>query len=222
MKPYSYFFLMIISLLILVHLNENSKSLIRFFTKLVTSLFFVIIAYSAYQESVYNFYCLFIFLGLSFALIGDIFLGIKYLNIKIMFILGIACFMLTHIFYSLAFIYLVPISINDIVCTIALSFIIIFTYISIDGFNFRNSFFIVCIYIVIICFMLFKAISLIRIEISATATFFTILGAFLFTLSDIVLSFVYFYNNSPKFLSNLNLVLYYLGQGFIALSILYI
>ena len=223
MKPYYYFLFMLISLFILLKVNKSPKSKIRLIFKMITSLSFMIIGISSYYISGSNFYyCLLIIVGLCFSFMGDLFLGIKYIKVNIMFILGVTCFTLTHIFYSLAFISLIPVNKIDIFSTIILSIIIIFTYISIDSFNFRNSFIIVCIYIIVICFMLCKSLSLIKLDIPSEATVCIVLGAVLFTASDIILSFVYFYNKPPRFLSELNLILYYLGQGLIALSIMFI
>lgn len=49
-----------------------------------------------------------------------------------------------------------------------------------------------------------------------------IMGAILFTISDMILCFVLFYKDCPKFMESINLATYYIGQMIIALSIGYI
>ena len=46
--------------------------------------------------------------------------------------------------------------------------------------------------------------------------------AYAFVLSDLILSFDYFYKDCPKFVGVINLLVYYIAQLLIALSVLYI
>jgi len=51
------------------------------------------------------------------------------------------------------------------------------------------------------------------------STILIIIGACLFFLSDLILCFIYFHKKSPSYMTALNLLCYYVGQGLIALSL---
>ncbi len=74
----------------------------------------------------------------------------------------------------------------------------------------------------IISFMVSKSISLLTLfNLNSKGISLIFIGAMLFFISDIILSFIYFYKKPAKPLVALNLITYYIGQGLIALSVLY-
>ena len=77
----------------------------------------------------------------------------------------------------------------------------------------------VIIYAIIISFMLAKSISLKNAKsISFISHRLIILGTIMFYVSDFILMFVIFHSNPSRFLSPLNLLVYYIGQASIAIS----
>lgn len=227
MNSYIFVFLCLISLGILIYSNHTSIKNLRLTFKIVTSLGFLLISLSAYFNNPNNFnYFLFIFIGLLFSFLGDIFLGIKSSNLttaNILFLCGLISFSITHIFYSLSFINLSKLFFRDFLFAIMLAFILISILKCIKKINFKNMFIPVCFYGLIISFMVCTALSLVTTTyLNSLFLSLIISGSILFLISDYILSFVLFYKNYPKIISILNLITYYIAQILIALSILYI
>jgi hypothetical protein len=77
-------------------------------------------------------------------------------------------------------------------------------------------------YAVIICFMVGKSLSMLKFySISKKPVFLMVSGSVLFFVSDWALMFLLFYPNALPALRAVNLTLYYLGQGLLALSFAY-
>ncbi|MGL4107747.1 lysoplasmalogenase family protein [Clostridium sp. LP20] len=186
--------------------------------KTICSLLFLSIAISSHRISPHNKkYFYLIFIGLVFSSLGDVFLAF---NIGWnLFYYGFICFVLSHIFFIFGFSYLKGISKWDFGL-----FLIIFTpsiifLLNKKGFNYQEMQLIVCLYAIIITFMLCKALSLFKIrKDNPIGTTLVILGTIFFFISDYILVFVIYYNNCSPYMGTLNLIIYYLGQGFLALS----
>lgn len=214
--PFIFFTLMCISLCFLIYFTYNSHRKMRIKAKLITSTLFILIGLAGYFSSPSVFSSL-IIVALIFSFFGDFFLALKHKTIY--FILGLTSFAIAHIIFSLAFISICGFK----AVLLALSFIIgiigIYLLNSIKDFDFKNLLIPSSIYSVLLIFMTLNGLMLLKtINLFSVLTF---IGAVLFLISDIILSFIYFYKNPPKSLSFFNMFSYYIGQGLIALAVLY-
>lgn len=224
---YSLVLLMLLSLIILLNFTYKPHKNFRGIFKTITSILFVTIAISGYLEKSNNFiYFIFILLGLLFSLFGDIFLIFKNEDknhISKYFIYGLLSFSLAHVFFSIGFIYLSNFSFDTIIFTFLLAFVVLFILKSIKKLDFKDSFYYVAFYSVVISFMFIQSLNLyFSNNFYNPYVIWITIGALLFVLSDLILSFDYFYKDCSKFIAVLNLLIYYIAQLLIALSILYI
>lgn len=213
-----FFILMCISICFLIYFTYNLNKKLRVKTKLITSFFFILTGLAGYFSSHGNFYYfLFIIFALVFSFIGDFFLALK--NNNLFFLLGISSFSIAHICFSLAFITISSFKISYLLLAIIISLIVTFLLNSIKGFNFNNMYFFANIYAFLLVFMTLNATSfIVNLSLFSILAFF---ASLLFLLSDILLSFIYFYSSPPKYLSLINMITYYIAQGLFALTILY-
>lgn len=217
-------FFMTISLINLIYFTYKPLKNLRTIFKTITSLLFIGICISRYSSSNDFTYFILILMGLIFSLFGDIFLIFENGSNKSMskdFIYGLLSFSIAHIFFSLCFVSLTSLTIYDILFTAILSLSSLLILKSIKNFNFKGVFRYVAFYAVIISFMFIKSISLYLAGFDNFGVFIVMIGALLFVVSDLILSFVYFYKDCPKFMAGLNLLIYYIAQGCIALSVSY-
>lgn len=224
---YSLVLLMLLSLVILLYFTYKTHKNFRGIFKTITSILFVTIAISSYLEKSSNFtYFIFILLGLLFSLFGDIFLIFKnedknHLNKY--FIYGLLNFSLAHVFFSIGFIYLNHFNFYTILFSFLLAFVVLFILKCIKELDFKDSFYYVAFYSVVISFMFIQSLNLcFYSKFYNPYILWITIGALLFVLSDLILSFDYFYKDCPKFMAVLNLLIYYIAQLLIALSVLYI
>ena len=210
-------------ILLFLYLKTKNLALIL---KISGSFVFVYMAIWAFFKNPTNpNYFILVFIGLIFSFLGDVFLVLKSKTdngFDKIFFLGLASFIITHIFYSLAFISLGSLNIYTLICTILTFFIFMKFFKSLKNFSFKSMAIPCYIYILAISFMLCNALSLISCNLNKTALLFLTIGALLFFISDFIISFILFFDNCPKFLGIINLITYYLGQILIALSIYYI
>ncbi|MBB6714955.1 lysoplasmalogenase [Clostridium gasigenes] len=223
MIPFVMFFLMIISLTMLIIFNLNPNEVYKKIFKTSTSFLFIgtCIA-SAYPWQEKSEYFILILIALIFSMLGDVFLvfhNSKDINTRNMFILGLLSFSVAHVFYTLGFIALVPLKVMDLIIFVILLIIAIIFLTKIKKFNFENLFPFVIVYGIILSAMLTKSISIISIANSnPLGTILLITGTVLFFISDALLCFYLFYDDCKPYISNINLIFYYVGQGLIALS----
>lgn len=217
---------MFIALTFLLYFTYKPYKNYRGISKTITSISFVFVAISGYIENNTNFaYFIFILLGLIFSLFGDVFLIYAKENESTMsknFIYGLLSFSFAHIFFSVGFIWISEFSIYTIIFTIILSSISLLFLKSIKGLDFKGMFNYVAFYAVVISFMFAQSLNLYLSNNSSFDILIVTIGALLFVLSDLILSFDYFYKNPPKILGALNLLVYYTAQALIALSVFYI
>jgi len=192
--------------------------------KTITSLLFIAICISSYKIIYLNTqYFIFILLALILSLIGDVFLAFNNSSsdeVSKMFVYGLSSFSIAHIFFSIAFSTLTPVLIWHILLFILISVISILFLNLIKGFDFKGAYKLVVTYSIIISFMFTRALSLTPlIHENFWSTILVIVGACLFLLSDLILCFIYFHKKSPSYMTALNLLCYYVGQGLIALSL---
>lgn len=219
-----FFILMLISLGFLIYFNYHPHGYRMPIIKTITSLLFIAVCVCGYKSSHSNLqYFTFILLALIISLVGDVFLAFNNSQsdeISKMFVYGLISFSIAHILFSLAFATLTPVLVRHILLFILISLISILFLKLVKGFDFKGAYKLVVTYSIIISFMLTRAISLTQlIHRDFWSITLVIVGAGLFFISDLILCFVYFYKKSPYYMTALNLLCYYVGQGFIALSL---
>ncbi|MBO4910153.1 MAG: lysoplasmalogenase [Lachnospiraceae bacterium] len=200
------------------------------------SLFFVFIGFLAYNNflksagadntdpkaGLTNTICLMICLGLVFGLLGDVFLGLRFVFEKIgqkIFLVGILLFFIGHILYMVA---LFPMSDHLIICiligAVVAATLLLLMYKTMEiklAFKIFGFF-----YIGAVVIMTSIAIGNWISNPSLFAAWFAI-GAILFTISDVVMIFNTFGKTQKFSLRITNLSLYYIGQLLIAASMLF-
>ncbi|MDD3999875.1 MAG: lysoplasmalogenase [Bacilli bacterium] len=193
-----------------------------FFIKVLTSLILYTFALLAFFKSENPEYAMDIVMGLSFGVLGDIFLGLQKIDRKhkiAHLIIGIGCFLLGHVFYSLAFqsyaqlpAYLfLTISVFLAAAAIFLS--------SKTKLEFGKAKYFSFAYMLISALFLTFAYGTLRVGFNLF-TFFISLGALSFVVSDLILSFIYFRSiKKYRLIKYLNIATYYLGQALITLTI---
>lgn len=219
-----FFIFMLISLGFLIYFNYHPHGYKMPIVKTITSLLFIAICVSSYKILYFNTqYFIFILFALITSLIGDIFLAFNTNGddeVSKMFVYGLISFSIAHIFFSLAFATLTPVLIWHVLLFILISIISILFLNLIKGFDFNGAYKLVVTYSIIISFMVTRALSLTPlIHENFLNTILIIIGACLFFLSDLILCFIYFHKKSPSYMTALNLLCYYVGQGLIALSL---
>lgn len=215
----------VIVLITLLLLYAKTKNL-ALILKILASLTFVYTAIFSYLKNPINSaYPILLFIGLIFALFGDIFLVLKSRTkegLDNVFLMGLISFSITHIFYSSAFMTLGSFGFVTLISTILFSIFYSVFFDSLKCINFKNMFYPSHIYIIAVSFMFSNTLGLIGSNINHSALLLMLIGALLFMISDFILTFVLFFDNCPKFMELINLLTYYLGQILLALSILYL
>ena len=218
MLPFILLILMLISLGNLLYFKALGVIILVRIFKSVTSILFVLIAAASYKYCPKNKkYFRFMLTGFIFALIGDIFLSISHNGL--FFILGLGSFSLAHVMYTIAFCALIKISWKDTILALTIAIPTICFVIFKDGFDFNGMFPLIIFYILLISMMVAKAFSLLKLKNGNILPIALIIsGAVLFYISDFILLFVYYYKHKITILPYLNLVVYYFGQGLLALN----
>lgn len=187
--------------------------------KTLASVCFLICAFLSYKKSPKTKkYSFIIMIGLLFGLIGDVFLAPPYTETR--FSIGASAFAIGHILFTAAFLTLDSIKLKDFIFTFILSGSFIYFITNNSSFELGGKLPIACIYSVIISFMFIESLGIFKFrKINSFFCYFTILGAFLFLISDIILTFKIFIPNPDPCFGIINHILYYTGQGMIALSL---
>lgn len=221
-----YFIICIIGLLVqllFIKVELENKYLPAVILKGMAALVFVILGFICGQQSINLEFAKMVKLGLIFGMLGDILLNLRHLFKKIdslIFLVGILVFLTGHIFYLLA---LLPLCINTLVAIIIgmviTILLLIWIFSKIEAkitFKIFGIFYIGAIVIM-------TSVALINyLNNPNTNGLIYLIGALLFTASDIILIFNTFGKESKKYMRIANLLLYYLGQLAIALSLLFI
>lgn len=218
--------LFFISLFTLIYFTYKPKKNYAFIFKTITSILFISAGLISYIKSTGDYYYFaLLIIGLFFSLFGDMFLALKVNHddgsLNKYFLYGLVSFSLTHVLYVLAFSHLGSFNILDLIVALILAFIAISILKSNKNIDFKDMFLPASMYAFIICLMTFESIKLLLLFNLNMATCLLLIGALLFILSDIVLSFILFNSNPKKFLSAINLITYYIGQVLIASTLLF-
>ena len=224
---YTNLILFLLSLFILIYFTYRSKGKYKIVLKTITSLLFVSIGIISHLYSQGDFYYfMLIIAALIFSLLGDIFLALKISNnnrLNSNFLYGLISFSIAHLMYVFAFIFLSSFSILDPVIAFVLAFLTIIILKSNNSIDFKNMLMPVCIYSFVILMMGLESFKLALLtSINGTASYFLLVGALLFIISDIILAFILFYKKSSKILPGVNLITYYIGQLFLASTLLFL
>lgn len=168
------------------------------------------------HSTTYGFY---ITLGLVFSWVGDLLLTV---DDKRAFLGGIIFFLLTHVCYAAMFSLYNGFALWDVLIygMVLSSFFIAYPRANLKLGSMKVP---ALVYALVISFMFVKALSSIYTHaLGTTATVLIVSGATLFILSDVVLAIWRFGEKPHPWLSAINRVTYFLGQGLIALSILWV
>ena len=202
--------------------------------KTVASLFFVALGIVAYCTTPgYFYFKLFTLLGLIFGMLGDLFLGFKYVTTKtkkFWILLGMFAFAFGHICYTTGLLtqFYVPGNTLFIVLPFVLPVAIITIYLFVAkkvGINFGKGMFIFGLfYLYCLTSMLSTALSMVclyRFSVTTLVMFFV--GAIFFASSDFMLTGAYFKEGQrPKAYMAIYSVFYYLAQFIIAFAICFL
>ena len=206
-----------------IKVEHEEKYVLADILKGSASLMFVIIGYLAYTRVNNPFNKLF-FYGLIFGMIGDILLNLRFVfkkNGQKIFLAGILAFLIGHILYLLA---LLPqarapwLYYFAAAGALAAAGLLIYIFKTMDvklAFKIFGVFYLGAVFIM-------SAIAIgIAIFIPNTRSLVYAIGAVLFTASDVVLIFNTFSGVTKFSMRITNLLLYYMGQILIAVSLFY-
>ena len=184
--------------------SESNSDVLLF--KTLSSICFLICAFLSYKKSpTTKKYSFIIMIGLFF---------------ETRFSIGASAFAVGHILFTIDFLTLDSFKLRELILTVIISGSFIYFITNNSSFELGEKLPIACIYSVIISFMFIESLGILKFrKINSFFCYFTILGAFLFLISDLVLTFKIFIPNPNPYFDAINLILYYTGQGMIALSL---
>lgn len=219
----SYMFLAYIGLLIqilFIYIEQQKKYVPAVALKGTASLFFVVLGFLGLSIATLPTFAKIVVAGLVFGLLGDVCLNLRFVMEKAgqkVFLAGIAAFLVGHILYLVA---LIPLAakvwvwlLSGVLVAAALLYWILT---SVEAEKAFKAFGVVYIGAVV----LMTAVSIgVFVTRHTSGSLLYMVGAVLFTLSDIILIFNTFTKDGKAWMRPANLLLYYLGQLLIALSI---
>ncbi|MBP5458964.1 MAG: hypothetical protein J6Y62_02130 [Clostridia bacterium] len=219
----SYMFLAYIGLLIqilFIYIEHQKKYVPAVALKGTASLFFVVLGFLGLSIATLPTFAKIVVAGLVFGLLGDVCLNLRFVLEKAgqkVFLAGIAAFLVGHILYLVA---LIPLAakvwvwlLSGLLVAAALLYWILT---SVEAEKAFKAFGVV--YIGAVVLMTAVAIG-VFVTRHTTGSLLYMVGAILFTASDIILIFNTFTKDGKAWMRPANLLLYYLGQLLIALSI---
>lgn len=208
-----------ISLCGLIYVFQNDYTILTIVMKATASLFFVLTGLCGCLKNKENRrFARLVFIALICAMAGDVCLAIEK-NQGIIFVLGVACFAIAHVFYSMAFCSVCRVSKKDLIA-VAILFAGSTVLLFVGNFDFQGLLPVLLGYAAVVSFMAVKAVSLYRCRDGNKQTVWLIIvGGVLFMASDMVLLFWLFGIGVPKEVQSFNWVLYYLAQGCIAAAL---
>ena len=228
MKSIVTFVLMLVSMLAL---DCTGDLVMRVVFKALTSVLFVLTGILATGERKSgSAYARLVLVGLALGCAGDILLELSNLEGELYFVLGLSTFALGHVFYLIAFFRKTRFQWFNVIPTLIVIPAVLIAVPATGAFQFDPPalFYAVIVYGVILTFMVGKSFSFTAFKDDRAFARLTITGALLFAVSDIILLFILFFkpvlamdrDDTVKLaLTVFNLLTYYVGQGFIALSL---
>lgn len=212
---------MLISLALLIYSRFFEIHIMSVVFKTLTSLLFLGVAHCSRKEcsgDKPSAYYKFMFLGLIFSLFGDVFLVIGGSE-GLIFVLGVASFACAHISYTIAFFQFGKLSKLNIIWTIIFAIPLLWLVLGTDWFNLGALRPLIVGYGILISFMTAKSFTLWKYRNeNRYFVYITIAGALFFLISDTILLFALFGDESLSKLELVNNFIYYIGQGLFGLS----
>lgn len=211
---------MLISLALLIYSRIFQIYTMRVVFKTLTSLLFLGVAHCSMKECSKNkssAYYKLMFTGLVFSLFGDVLLlrGPE----GLLFVLGVVSFACAHISYTIAFFQFGKLSKLNIVWTFIFATPLLWLVLGTDWFTLGGLKPMIAGYAVLISFMVAKSLTLWKYRNeNRYFVYITITGALFFLISDTILLFALFGDESLKYLETVNNFIYYIGQGLFGLS----
>ncbi len=157
--------------------------------------------------------------GLGLSLVGDLLLG--WSLERRTFLFGLVAFLVGHVLYSAAFTLANGFAAWDLLIMAAIvgGCIAAYKVLDLDLGKMKIP---VLVYLLIISFMLTKALSSLYLGgITGAALWLVVIGAILFFISDALLALVKFQRKPAKAFRAINLTCYYMGQVLLALSLFF-
>lgn len=219
----SYMFLAYAGLLIqilFIYIEQQKKYVPAVALKGTASLFFVLLGFLGLSSATLPGFAKVVVAGLVFGLLGDVCLNLRFVLEKAgqkVFLAGIAAFLVGHILYLAA---LIPLAakvwvwlLSGVIVAAALLYWILTSVEAEKAFKIFGVVYIGAV-------VLMTAVSVgVYVTRHTSGSLLYMVGAVLFTLSDIILIFNTFTKDGKAWMRPANLLLYYLGQVLIALSI---
>lgn len=219
----SYMFLAYAGLLIqilFIYIEQQKKYVPAVALKGTASLFFVLLGFLGLSAATLPGFAKVVVAGLVFGLLGDVCLNLRFVLEKAgqkVFLAGIAAFLVGHILYLAA---LIPLAakvwvwlLSGVIVAAALLYWILTSVEAEKAFKIFGVVYIGAV-------VLMTAVSVgVYVTRHTSGSLLYMVGAVLFTLSDIILIFNTFTKDGKAWMRPANLLLYYLGQVLIALSI---
>lgn len=200
----------------------RKKMLTALILKAFASMMFVLLAVLLLPDAANSGYAALIVAGLAFGAIGDVCLNLRHLvgeRGKQVFMIGIAAFLIGHLFYLFALIRLAPQMLiwSVPLCAVLSFFLLRFILRRIEVQGAIRTFGI--LYLVVVFLMMCCALGLLPVDPGNPAYLLFILGAILFAGSDVLLVLGQFGIQKHSSFRAMNLSFYYLGQICIAITI---
>lgn len=213
---YLYLLSNLIFVTLLIQLTFKGESNTRFITKMIACFHFVGLGLYALTTESLSHREIFLLLGLVLSFMGDLALGLKY-KYKQALVLGLLLFMLAQVMYIISF------GFNDFTWMIWLPLMLMGCFIAWrirknKHYEFRNMGLGVIVYACLLSLMMSSALAQWDLNLYS-ASFLCALGAILFLGSDFLLLHLYFYDTKKTSLVILYLILYHVGQNFLAFSL---
>lgn len=206
--------------IIFIYVEQQKKYVPAVVLKGTASLFFVLLGILGLSYATLPGFAKVVVAGLLFGLIGDVCLNLRFVLEKAgqkIFLAGIAAFLVGHILYLAA---LIPLAaklwvwlISGVLVAAALLYWILTSVEAEKAFKIFG-----VVYIGAVVLMTAVAVG-VFVTRRTQGSLLYMVGAVFFTLSDIILIFNTFTKDGKAWMRPANLLLYYLGQLLIALSI---
>lgn len=203
-----------------IYVEQQKKYVPAVVLKGTASLAFVLLGFLGLSIATLPSFAKVVVAGLVFGLIGDVCLNLRFVFEKAgqkIFLGGILAFLIGHILYLAA---LIPLAakvwvwlLSGVLVAAALLYWILTSVEAEKAFKIFG-----VVYIGAVVLMTAVAVGVFRTR-GTSGSLLYMIGAVLFTLSDIILIFNTFTKDGKAWMRPANLLLYYLGQVFIALSI---
>ena len=240
MLTYIMLFVSVMLVIIYIFIEIKGRPLFAIFFKGLASFSFILVFVFALFEKIFfensifylgsSFYSyvpvlMIILLGLIAGLIGDLFLALRPLQDLVedqnIIISGIVCFSVGHLFYFTAFMMMTTFSWLSVIIAVVMTIVIYFMSDKLD-YRMGKAKTPTLIYSFLIFLMVGQTLGFAIITGFSTFSMMFLVGALLFSISDLILAPIYYGNGNRPMMVIMNLITYYSAQILIAVSILFL